>query len=328
MSANKFPRRRSTALGAAECDPIDTEASTESALQERVASLEASLEKMQKLHGKDVEETVTPLEVEATVAESVESALVQEISVDANLAAVEVEEEPRTEEVAPDTVDGAMVQPTVADAVDESEADVEEEHEGDDDDGKKEEANEEEANENATADEESTTADEVVDEEVVDEEVVDDDKGDDKGNHLIDNLMTRVAQLEEKARSGHNTEVLNIASAAVAAADKIAGVAAQQRASVETVAADLSARLSAQVGDAFKTAVESGLVTHTDLIGTRLQAQFEDRLQTARETAQGLLALRREMTKISASLAAESVDVQEEKKADEKQLPRVGSIFQ
>ena len=121
MSANKFPRRRSTALGAAECDPIDTEASTESALQERVASLEASLEKMQKLHGKDVEETVTPLEVEATVAESVESALVQEISVDANLAAVEVEEEPRT-----DTVDGAMVQPTVADAVDES-VDVEEE---------------------------------------------------------------------------------------------------------------------------------------------------------------------------------------------------------
>ena len=152
------------------------------------------------------------------------------------------------------------------------------------------------------------------------------DKGDDKGNHLIDNLMTRVAQLEEKARSGHNTEVLNIASAAVAAADKIAGVAAQQRASVETVAADLSARLSAQVGDAFKTAVESGLVTHTDLIGTRLQAQFEDRLQTARETAQGLLALRQEMTKISKSLAADDVDVQE-KKADEKQLPRVGSIF-
>ena len=138
--------------------------------------------------------------------------------------------------------------------------------------------------------------------------------------------MTRVAQLEEKARSGHNTEVLNIASAAVAAADKIAGVAAQQRASVETVAADLSARLSAQVGDAFKTAVESGLVTHTDLIGTRLQAQFEDRLQTARETAQGLLALRQEMTKISKSLAADDVDVQE-KKADEKQLPRVGSIF-
>ena len=168
----------------------------------------------------------------------------------------------------------------------------------------------------------------MVDEEVVDEEVVDDDKGDDKGNHLIDNLMTRVAQLEEKARSGHNTEVLNIASAAVAAADKIAGVAAQQRASVETVAADLSARLSAQVGDAFKTAVESGLVTHTDLIGTRLQAQFEDRLQTARETAQGLLALRQEMTKISKSLAADDVDVQEEKKADEKQLPRVGSIFQ
>ena len=197
MSANKFPRRRSTALGAAECDPIDTEASTESALQERVASLEASLEKMQKLHGKDVEETVTPLEVEATVAESVESALVQEISVDANLAAVEVEEEPRTEEVAPDTVAGAMVQPTVADSVDESEADVEEEHKGDDDDGKKEEANEEEANENATADEESTTAD-----EVVDEEVVDDDKGDDKGNHLIDNLMTRVAQLEKKKQIG------------------------------------------------------------------------------------------------------------------------------
>ena len=323
MSANKFPRRRSTALGAAECDPIDTEASTESALQERVASLEASLEKMQKLHGKDVEETVTPLEVEATVAESVESALVQEISVDANLAAVEVEEEPRTEEVAPDTVAGAMVQPTVADAVDESEADVEEEHEGDDDDGKKEEANEEEANENATADEESTTAD-----EVVDEEVVDDDKGDDKGNHLIDNLMTRVAQLEKKSKLGHNTEVLNIASAAVAAADKIAGVAAQQRASVETVAADLSARLSAQVGDAFKTAVESSLVTHTDLIGTRLQAQFEDRLQVARETAAGLGMLRQEMTKISASLAAESVDMQEEKKADEKQLPRVGSIFQ
>ena len=66
---------------------------------------------MQKLHGNDVEETVTPLEVEAAVGESVESVIVQEIPVDANLAAVEVEEEPRTEEVAPDTVAGARYSP-------------------------------------------------------------------------------------------------------------------------------------------------------------------------------------------------------------------------
>ena len=165
----------------------------------------------------------------------------------------------------------------------------------------------------------------MVDEEVVDS-MVDDDKGDDKGNHLIDNLRRELHNLSSEIGTQHRG--VEHCGAAVAAADKIAGVAVQQRASVETVAADLSARLSAQVEDAFKTAVESSLITHTDLIGTRLQAQFEDRLQVARETAAGLGMLRQEMTKISASLAAESVDVQEEKKADEKQLPRVGSIFQ
>ena len=37
MSANKFPRRRSTALGAAECDPIDTEAVPDGAKNGRLA---------------------------------------------------------------------------------------------------------------------------------------------------------------------------------------------------------------------------------------------------------------------------------------------------
>ena len=96
-------------------------------------------------------------------------------------------------------------------------------------------------------------------------------------------------------------------SAAVAAADKIAGVAAQQRASVETVAADLSARLTEQVEDAFKAAVETGLSAHAELIGTRLNAQLEERLHLARETVASLGVLKGEMKSIGKSLAADNI---------------------
>ena len=52
-----------------------------------------------------------------------------------------------------------------------------------------------------------------------------------------------------------------------------------------------------------QSAVEKGVSDHASLIGSRLHAQFEDRLQVARSTAAGLDALRQEMSAVSKSLA-------------------------
>jgi hypothetical protein len=65
--------------------------------------------------------------------------------------------------------------------------------------------------------------------------------------------------------------------------------------------------------------VEKGVSDHASLIGSRLHAQFEDRLQVARETAQGLGAIRQEMVAVSKSLAkdmATDVDVAPVKSVD------------
>ena len=103
------------------------------------------------------------------------------------------------------------------------------------------------------------------------------------------------------------------AAAAVAAADRIATAAAQQHARVETVASDLSARLTEQVHDAFKTAVEVGVADHAEKIGSRLNDQLEQRLNLAKETVASLSTLKTEMKSISASLAADTAE--EEKTA-------------
>jgi hypothetical protein len=102
-----------------------------------------------------------------------------------------------------------------------------------------------------------------------------------------------------------NNASLTVAAAAVKAADTIASVAGQQHARVEAVASDLSARLTEQVEDAFKSAVETGVATHAELIGTRLNAQLEERLNLAKETVASLGALKGEMKSISKSLAAD-----------------------
>jgi ribonuclease E len=117
-------------------------------------------------------------------------------------------------------------------------------------------------------------------------------------------LMRVEAAIEQLTMGGGSgVTTLSVANAAVAAADKIATAAAQQSVRVEAVAADLGASLAEKLEVSIQNAVEKGVSDHASLIGSRLHAQFEDRLQVARSTAAGLDALRQEMSAVSKSLA-------------------------
>ena len=115
--------------------------------------------------------------------------------------------------------------------------------------------------------------------------------------------LMRVEAAIEQLTMGSGVTALSVANAAVAAADKIAVAAAQQSVRVEAVAADLGASLAEKLEVSIQSAVEKGVSDHASLIGSRLHAQFEDRLQVARETALGLGAIRQEMSAVSKSLA-------------------------
>ena len=71
---------------------------------------------------------------------------------------------------------------------------------------------------------------------------------------------------------------------------------------------EVSARLTQQVEDSFKSAVETGVAAHAEMIGTRLNAQLEERLNLARETVASLGVLKGEMKSIGKSLAADNVE--------------------
>ena len=98
-----------------------------------------------------------------------------------------------------------------------------------------------------------------------------------------------------------------VGGAASAASSACAKFAASSRA---RAAPWLPSSLGLQVEDAFKSAVETGVATHAELIGTRLNAQLEERLSLARETVSSLSVLKGEMKSIGKSLAA---DAEEEK---------------
>ena len=102
-------------------------------------------------------------------------------------------------------------------------------------------------------------------------------------------LLNRIVRLEAAVdQMSTNNASLTVAAAAAEAADTITSVAGQQHTRVEAVASDLSARLTQQVEDSFKSAVETGVAAHAEMIGTRLNAQLEERLNLARETVASL----------------------------------------
>ena len=69
--------------------------------------------------------------------------------------------------------------------------------------------------------------------------------------------------------------------------------------------ADLSTRLTEQVAATFKSAIESGLESHTLAVSEKMTAVVDERLNVARSTHESLEALRSEMSMVNKSLTKE-----------------------
>ena len=139
-----------------------------------------------------------------------------------------------------------------------------------------------------------------------DDEVVeaDENKDDDQvEGPMMKMLLLRIAKVEEQlAASSHPKLALNIASAAVAAADRIAVAAGTMNARAETTAIDAAA-LTEKLEKSMELAVQQGVERHAEQIGVQLNSVFEDRVQAAREVAQGLSSMRGELASVAKSLA-------------------------
>ena len=121
-------------------------------------------------------------------------------------------------------------------------------------------------------------------------------------------ILTRLMRLEATVgalTAGTGVSALSVADAAVKAASQVAIASGKMNAHVESVATDLSARLTEQVESTFKSAIESGLSMHSEMIAEKMSSAVDERLSVARSTHESLEALRVEMQTVNKSLTKE-----------------------
>ena len=145
-----------------------------------------------------------------------------------------------------------------------------------------------------------------------------------------DQIVMRLAHVESMlAKISDNTgsSALDVANAAVRAAEALAVAAASQSTRVNAIASETAASIAHTLEESFQGAIEKGVADHATALSDRMHAQIEDRLEVAKATAQSLTLLHNELAVVSKSLSA---DIENEKKSYENpsRLPRVGSIFE
>ena len=114
-------------------------------------------------------------------------------------------------------------------------------------------------------------------------------------------LLIRLAAVEAKVAGSSGSTANSVALAALAAANSVAVAAAKVNTHTDAAVASLSSKVDAS----FKIAVEQGVSSHADQIGSKLFGLFEERLHLARETAAGLSAIQKEVALVTKSLNAD-----------------------